>query len=132
MSAETLDPRGESRGSDAERVPLANAMRDALAAVQRFRQGEIDGLALSRWLVNDEPLREIVPIRLLIGFIGVEAQFGADPDEEHVDPVELVDLRAEREELLAEAHESLTRDCDVLAAHLEQWQRTHPSSSADG
>jgi|GEM_PF-5577966 len=117
----------ESRGSsDAARVRVATAAIDALAAVLGFRLGEIDGLALCRSIVNDESLREIVPIPLLLGFIGVEAQFGADPDEEDADPIELADLRAERAELLGEEHESLTRDCDVLAAHLETWLRGNP------
>ncbi len=102
------------------------AAHDALAAIERYRRGEIDGLALCRSIVNDEPLRGIAPIRLLLGFIGVESQFGADPDEGDVDPAELAESRAEREELLAEESASLARDCDALAAHLERWQRDHP------
>jgi len=120
MTAEVPLPRGGPRSPAVDR-----AVRDALDSIERHRRGEIDGLALVRAVVNDEPLREIVPIRLLLGFIGVESQFGADLDEEHADPAELADLRAEREELLAEESPGLTRDCDALAEHLEQWQRDH-------
>lgn len=101
------------------------AARDALAAIASYRRGEIDGLVLSRSLVDDEALREIVPIRLLLGFIGVDSQFDRSPDEE-TDPIALADCTAEREELLAEESASLARDCDALAAHLEQWRRDHP------
>jgi len=121
MTAEVPLPQGGPRSPAVDR-----AVRDALDAIERHRRGEIDGLALVRTIVNDEPLREIVPIRFLLGFIGVESQFGADPDDEHADPAELAELRAEREEQLAEESAGLTRDCTALAEHLEQWQRDHP------
>ncbi|MCY2960574.1 MAG: hypothetical protein NTY35_10455 [Planctomycetota bacterium] len=116
--------------SNDDRPRVESAARDALAVIANYRRGEIDGLALCRALVNDESLREVAPIRLLLGFIGVESQFGADPDEDGADAADLAESRAEREELLAEESASLARDCDALAEHLERWQRDNPPPSA--
>lgn len=123
MTLDTHGPNGEPR-SPAHRAHLETAAREALATIERYSSGEIDGLVACRALVNDEFLREITPIRLLVGFIGVESQFAQDPDDDEppLDPAELAEQRAERDELLAEEAESLTRDCAALAAHLRQWQ----------
>lgn len=116
----------EARGPGRDEARIA--ARDALAMIERYRRGEVDGLTLCRTLVDDESLREIVPIPLLLGFIGVESQFDRSPDDE-TDPVALADRRAERDEVLAEEGALLARDCDALVAHLERWQHEHPIRS---
>jgi len=134
MSPDLHGKSGDHRSSAAHRAHLETAARDALATIERYLRGEIDGLVACRAIVNDEHLREIVPIRLLVGFIGVESQFGqdADDEEEPLDPAEVAEQRAERDELLADEAESLTRDCAALAAHLEKWRRDVGTSAADG
>ena len=131
MATESHGPHGELRSSPAYRTHVAAAARDALTTIDRYVRGEIDGLAACRSIVNDEYLREIAPITLLIGFIGVESRFGQDPDEDEAggDPAELAEQRAERDEFLAEEAESLTRDCTALASHLNEWQLKQSSTS---
>lgn len=111
------------------------AARDALATIGHYLRGEVDGLSASRAIVNDEALREIVPIGLLVDFLGVDAQFGAEPEDEAGgarDPDELAEERAEREQILADERDALTRACSALAAHLERWRRETAPSAGDG
>jgi len=111
------------------------AARDALAAIGLYLRGEVDGLSACRAIVNDEHLREIVPIGLLVEFIGVEAQFGADSEgdaEGTRDPDELAEERAEREQILEDERETLTRACGALAVHLERWRRETAQPARDG
>ncbi len=123
--------------SDKPRAPSAavrTAAESALDAIRRYGRGEIDGLDASRSIVNEESLREIVPVPLLLGFIGVEAQFPAELDAERaakLDPADLAALRAERDELLTDAGDELATACAALTAHLEQWQREHPPARTE-
>jgi hypothetical protein len=120
----------ESSGNTGTSLAGARASaREALAAIADYTSGRIDGVQACRRIVNDEPLREIVPIGLLIGFIGVESEFGADPEDEATSsrtPDEIAEQRAERDELLTEVSDELHASCTALAAHLERWQLENP------
>jgi len=49
-----------------------------------------------------------------------------------IDPIALADRRTERDEVLADEGDLLTRDCDALVAHLERWQSEHPPHALGG
>ncbi len=130
----TTDSPAASDKPKAPSAAVRTAAESALDAIRRYKRGEIDGLDASRSIVNEESLREIVPVPLLLGFIGVEAQFPAELDAERaakLDPADLAALRAERDELLTDAGEELASACAALVAHLEAWQREHPPSPTD-
>ena len=130
----TNDPPAAGDKPKAPSAAVRTAAESVLDVIRRYKRGEIDGLDASRSIVNDEDLREIVPVPLLLGFIGVEAQFPAEIDAERaakLDPTELADLRAERDELLSDAGDELATACAALTAHLEAWQREHPPSRID-
>lgn len=130
----TTDSPAASDKPKAPSAAVRTAAESALDTIRRYKRGEIDGLDASRSIVNDESLREIVPVPLLLGFIGVEAQFPAELDPARaakLDPTELAELRAERDELLTDAAEELRAACAALTAHLETWQREHPSPRTD-
>lgn len=121
-------PRGESHASAGYREAVQAAARDALATIEARRRGEIRDLRACQLLVNDEYLREIVPFELLRGLIGVESQCDA-PDEGGAalhEPGDLAELRAHEDGYLESEHESVGRDCDALAAHLDRWRRDNP------
>jgi hypothetical protein len=129
MGLDVHESSGNTGGSGAALAGARASAREALAAIADYRSGRIDGLHACRSIVNDEPLREIVPIGLLLGFIGVESQFGADAEDDATSsrtPDELAELRAERDEVLTEVSDELHASCTALAAHLERWQRENP------
>jgi len=127
MELELHESSGNTGGSGASLTGARASAREALAAIADYTSGRIDGIQACRRIVNDESLREIVPIGLLIGFIGVESEFGADPeDEASRTPDEIAEQRAERDELLTEVSDELSASCTALAAHLERWLLENP------
>lgn len=133
--SERTGPFGEALSSETYRSGLQAAARDALEAIASHRRGEVDALLTCRSIVNDPYLREITPFDLLRGFIAADAQFDLDldPGRSHLfEPADWIELCAERDVYFASAEGSIVRDCDVLAAHLEQWQRDNPPHSSNG
>lgn len=131
---EPVGPFGESQSSESYRAGVQEAARDALAAIEAHLRGELDGLLTCRAIVNDPYLREIVPIELLLGFIGAESNFDLDldPKRAHLfEPSYWAELCARRDAYFASEGGSIVSDCDALAAHLEQWQRDNPPSPVD-
>lgn len=106
------------------RAPSAEvraAARDALAAIEAFRRGELDGRSASSAIVDSEHLREIVPVSMLLTFLSVDAYPGVDEgDEERWDAADLAEMRADEAAYLESVHAQLTSDCDTLADHLER------------
>lgn len=113
-------PHGEPVSSPAYRAAVDLAARDALAAIESHRRGEVDDLGLCRAIVDDEYLREIVPIELLRGLIGREAL--GEPDDDEVEDVDEPQsfTAGDGEDEIVEEIESIDADRDALAAHLER------------
>lgn len=129
-----VGPFGESRASDSYRAGVQEAARDALSAIAAHRRGEVDGLLTCRAIVNDPYLREIVPIELLLGFIGAESNFDLDLDPKRahlLEPSYWAELCERRDAYFASEGGSIVTDCDALFAHLVQWQRENPPRPAE-
>jgi len=127
--SEPVGPYGEHPNSDSYREGVQAAARDALTTIHGFMRGEIEGLRTCRSLVNDGYLREIAPIELLLGFIGVESEFDTQPDDERqhlFEPADWTEICQQRDRYFATVRDSMESDCTALAAHLEHWQRDHP------
>jgi hypothetical protein len=111
-------------GANAE---VRAAARDALATIEAFRRGELDGRSASSALVDSEHLREIVPVSMLLTFLAVDAYPGVDEgDEERWDAADLAELRAEESAYLEGVHAALVADCAALAEHVGRWMRDQP------
>lgn len=115
-------------GRGGPRPEVQAAARDALATIAAFRRGEIDARRASSAIVDSEHLRGIVPVRMLLTFLAVDAYPGVDEgDEERWDAADLADLRAEEATYLESVRAQLTADVDALAEHLERWTSEHAS-----